>query len=664
MKLRNIFGAVTVPLVPIAIGAPADAQLKCKAKQDKKTEEMRRSGLLMIGLVGFFLAMAGPSFAQPFSISGQVYLDADVSQSFTGGDSGIDGVSVVLYDVSANSCQSVATSGGGLYSFAGLAAGDYRVYEAAGETVGALSACPPTESTADLVSLLVIPGTIQDPAGLMSTSPNRIDLTLAADAANQDFGDYALGASEECSDTAYLFQQDPSEIWEIDLVTGNATNTGVILGSFVNGFGFNPLDGYFWGSDMTASIPAGTPSMLGAVAADGGYIALECLNCAPEATARFNAGDISHEGYLMMWSTGSANQDQICWFDVNPQRATYLQRVDSVTRQPSASCTPVADTLAADFGINPVDNLVYAARNSSRTLYQVDPVSGAFTTYTNVLPAACIPGWGAQFFDADGFLYVSCNSTGAIHRVDLSSPPAFGAPHSFDVVFFSSGPASSNNDGGRCALAVTALDFGDAPSSYATTLADDGPRHTVVPNLFLGALIDNESDAPPTEDTGGDDSTGSDDEDGLLGNFAWSTDGSTLGVDVSVVNTTGTTAYVGCYVDFDEGGTFDTVDEYAEATAAASGTVTLTWTAPVGQVNNPPFARCRVSTDQAAVQSPTGPAVDGEVEDHALSFGKRPICGDSVVDPPSESCDDGGESATCDSDCSAVSCGDSVTNTT
>jgi cysteine-rich repeat protein len=40
-----------------------------------------------------------------------------------------------------------------------------------------------------------------------------------------------------------------------------------------------------------------------------------------------------------------------------------------------------------------------------------------------------------------------------------------------------------------------------------------------------------------------------------------------------------------------------------------------------------------------------------------------PFCGDGVVNMPAgEECDDAGESATCDSDCTSVSCGDDVTN--
>ena len=40
---------------------------------------------------------------------------------------------------------------------------------------------------------------------------------------------------------------------------------------------------------------------------------------------------------------------------------------------------------------------------------------------------------------------------------------------------------------------------------------------------------------------------------------------------------------------------------------------------------------------------------------------ENPICGDGIISG-TESCDDSGESATCDADCSAVACGDNVTN--
>ncbi len=568
------------------------------------------------------------------TISGQVYLDANANQASDAGDSGIDGVTVVLYDVAADSCQSIETAGGGSYAFPSLLSGSYRIYEASGETAGALTECPPTESTIDLVTKAVAPGTIQDPAGHMSTTPNRLDVTLGTvDLPDQNFGDYQLSAVS-CEETGYLFQQSPTEIWEVDLVTGAAVDTGFVLSTTGNGFGYNVLDGLFWGNDQTATDDTDTP-MLVVVASDGGHISLPCENCPTTASyPGHNAGDVSLDGYLLQWqSVGGATENQLCWYDVNPQRATYLQRVDAATKQPSTGCLPVGATQATDGGFNPVDGLVYAAANNltgegvrSGDIYQWNPVTGAGHLYTDVIPTECSDTYGAQFFDAEGFLYVACNASGVIHRLDLTDPPVLGGPHDFKGVFFSDGPASTSNDGARCSLVETPdLDLADAPDTYGTSLSADGARHKVSGTLTLGLVVDEEDDGQPTSDATGDDLDGSpSDEDGLALSPQWQNKGTSIVARVTVTNTTGGTAYVGCYLDFDEDGTFNTVDEYAEAESTASGEVELRWATPVGQLNGPSILRCRLSSDQTAVQTPTGPAGDGEVEDHQVTVPPNP----------------------------------------
>jgi hypothetical protein len=574
-----------------------------------------------------------------FTISGRVFDDADASQVFAGGESGIDGVTVVLYDVAADSCQSVATAGGGLYSFGDLRTKDYRVYETAGETAGALTECPPTESTTDFANKTVIPGTIADPPTYMSTTPNRIDLSLTADAPDQNFGDHVLGAALACEQTAYLFEQDPSQIVGINLVTGGATNTGLTLGTYVNGFGYSVLDGLFWGNDVTASGQAGTPETLSVVAADGSDIALPCENCAA-STDSYDAGDVNLDGYLLQWSSGGANTGEICWYDVNPQRATYLQRVDSATGQASTGCVSMPETLAADGAVNPLDGLIYAARSASGDLYQWDPSSGANHTYTSVVPTPCSGGYGAQFFDAEGYLYVSCDATGEITRLDVRNPPAIGAPHDFEGVLFSSGPVSTLSDGGRCAMAITELDLGDVPDTYGTSIENDGPRHGYTPgwNIHFGTEIDTEEDGQPTPDASGEDT----DDDGPLDQPEWATMADSISMTVTVTNETGQTAHVKGWVDWNENGTFDSGDEEASATTDVTADVTLTWTTPAGQVNNPPFARLRVSTDPAAIATPLGPAADGEVEDHQLSFAPMPTCSDGLLNLDETNVDCGG----------------------
>ena len=55
---------------------------------------------------------------------------------------------------------------------------------------------------------------------------------------------------------------------------------------------------------------------------------------------------------------------------------------------------------------------------------------------------------------------------------------------------------------------------------------------------------------------------------------------------------------------------------------------------------------------------------DGDGDgDPTTGDGDQPVCGDGVVEG-TEQCDDGGESATCDADCTVVECGDGTTNAT
>ncbi len=54
---------------------------------------------------------------------------------------------------------------------------------------------------------------------------------------------------------------------------------------------------------------------------------------------------------------------------------------------------------------------------------------------------------------------------------------------------------------------------------------------------------------------------------------------------------------------------------------------------------------------------------EGQTYEHFFNYG-LPFCGDGAIDGLGETCDDAGESITCDSDCTAVECGDSTLNVT
>jgi uncharacterized repeat protein (TIGR01451 family) len=109
-------------------------------------------------------------------VSGTVWSDANHDGVKDGGEAGITGVTVVLYDSSGPSCVSTQTDANGNYSFSGVADGSYQLIEAANETVPAPATCPPVA---------------QDPAGYLSTTNNSLSITVTgANLVNQDFGDF------------------------------------------------------------------------------------------------------------------------------------------------------------------------------------------------------------------------------------------------------------------------------------------------------------------------------------------------------------------------------------------------------------------------------------------------------------------------------------------
>src|SRR5262245_60100914 len=72
-----------------------------------------------------------PAPAANLTLGNLVWSDANNNGTFDTGETGINGVSVQLVDAQGTVLQTVTTAGGGLYTFTGLAAGDYRVRLAA-----------------------------------------------------------------------------------------------------------------------------------------------------------------------------------------------------------------------------------------------------------------------------------------------------------------------------------------------------------------------------------------------------------------------------------------------------------------------------------------------------------------------------------------------------
>jgi hypothetical protein len=162
---------------------------------------------------------------------------------------------------------------------------------------------------------------------------------------------------------------------------------------------------------------------------------------------------------------------------------------------------------------------------------------------------------------------------------------------------------------------TTGTDFGDAlDHGYLTLLASNGARHTIVPGVFLGGTVDGESDGRPGASATGDDTAGTDDEDGVV--FT-----STLhaGHDATIDVTASTAGYLNAWVDFDGDGRFDNREDMIFADQALTrGVNRLSFRVPAHAVSTWTFARFRFST--RGLLNSFGPADDGEVEDYRVQI--------------------------------------------
>lgn len=160
------------------------------------------------------------------------------------------------------------------------------------------------------------------------------------------------------------------------------------------------------------------------------------------------------------------------------------------------------------------------------------------------------------------------------------------------------------------------LDFGDAPTSYRTLLANDGARHDFVRDYNLGVRVDVEPDGQPTAAANGDDVNPpqADDEDGVTFTSAVVAG---RAASVQVLASRAGTLYA--WFDFNLNGTFaDAGERIFGGVALANGVNNLTFNVPAGAKTGRSYARFRF-TVQGGVLDYFGRASDGEVEDYVVS---------------------------------------------
>ena len=216
------------------------------------------------------------------------------------------------------------------------------------------------------------------------------------------------------------------------------------------------------------------------------------------------------------------------------------------------------------------------------------------------------------------------------------------------------------------------IDYGDLPDAsvgaflYKTKLAfssgytNSGASHLINKTgpllsnqLFLGALVpDAEADGQPATNANGDNTNGTNDEDGVSvdggTNFTstmppLATSATSYSVTVKTTNNTGSNAYLAGWVDFNQNGAVDAGEvvyynlgtNKVDPVTAGTNNLTLTWAVPTGLTPGVRYARFRLTSDPSVytggiggtgagtvtvpVPLMTAPLGEGEVEDYVIN---------------------------------------------
>ena len=436
---------------------------------------------------------------------------------------------------------------------------------------------------------------------------------LAAVAAGPSTKSRAAGT---CTDPdGYLFQYSsgPTQVDQIDMVTGQQqANIAEIFGREVNAVGYNPLDNKFYGWDnqnnefvsITDDFLTTTPLTI------SGYT----------GPTNLIIGDVDDQGHYWELSGNT-------WYEIDVSTGTPTQLA---TGTPASNPTGSA---GADWAFVPGTGKLWRTMDSGSDvgLWSFDTTAHTWTHVANVtnMTAGGDRTIGANYADPYNHLFAGSNGTGDLWEIDLTGLPDNPAsPVDINAVLVGTGNPSGTNDGARCSLAPIPTDFGDAPDSYHTSLANNGPRHNVenyntathTAPLMLGNTVDIEPDGYPGTTAKGDDTHEIDDEDGVK------SDSITIGgktptsavIPVTVTNNSSNTATLAGWIDSNNNGIFDSGERATLTVPANSGTKQYTLTFPAAHYTADTYLRIRVFDGSLSDPQPTGPWTGGEVEDYFI----------------------------------------------
>lgn len=169
---------------------------------------------------------------------------------------------------------------------------------------------------------------------------------------------------------------------------------------------------------------------------------------------------------------------------------------------------------------------------------------------------------------------------------------------------------------------ICEFDYGDLPDSgsgtsadnYETNQANNGPSHIITSDLYLGTMVDAETDGAPSGNADGDGA----DEDGLkiLSSMNLSP-GSTFRLPLTVHNTSGTIAYLEGWIDWNGNGEFDAGEMVIDTSSINSFPTYLELTVP-NDAQQGSLLGLRLRLSHRDNMTPYGQIDSGEVEDYLL----------------------------------------------
>jgi uncharacterized repeat protein (TIGR01451 family) len=171
-------------------------------------------------------------------------------------------------------------------------------------------------------------------------------------------------------------------------------------------------------------------------------------------------------------------------------------------------------------------------------------------------------------------------------------------------------------------------DAGDAPISYGTA------PHAILtnPKVYLGSIPPDADPfaGQPSPSANGDNTNGTNDEDGITTALKVPISG-TYNLSVPVHNTSGGSATLHAWIDFNKNLKFEPGEYQSIAVGNSATTANLSWTVPSGTTIGSSYARFRLTTtsltdnaDPGVDERSTINANDGEVEDYSIDLVGNP----------------------------------------